>query len=162
MRPSRRRRRGQRPDGRWVSVAMLLQPCPPAEPADRTHRFTRNCVILACPSDSALSEHRRLDRRGVERACPANASDSRMRASFHRRTAAEPSAPQPAPVKSDCRRLARVGAISPLLSAAPAQSIVAQPEQLVLLGVSGSQEAFAVPFSQAVFSLNRSSVLMAA
>jgi hypothetical protein len=85
-----------------------------------------------------------------------------MRASFHRRTAAEPSAPQPAPVKSDCRRLARVGAISPLLSAAPAQSIVAQPEQLVLLGVSGSQEAFAVPFSQAVFSLNRSSVLMAA
>jgi len=62
--------------GDGANVAMLLQPCPPAEPADRTRGFTRNCVILACPSDSALSEHRRLDRPGVERVRPASASCS--------------------------------------------------------------------------------------
>ena len=107
-----------------------------------------NCVIL--------NEHRRLCRRSVERARPASVSGSRMRASFHRRPAAEPTSSQPAPPQSDCRRLARDGAGSPLLSVAPAWS-VAQPEQLILLRLLRSCEAFAGMVSRAASSLNRSS-----
>ena len=75
--------------------------------------------------------------------------------------AAEPTAPEPAPVQSDCRRLARAGANPPLLSAAPAHSIAAQPERAVLPRLSRSCEAFAGMASRTASSLNWPSASMA-
>jgi hypothetical protein len=119
-------------------------------------RGVRLCgVMRKATAIVILNEHRGLDRRSVEQARPANASSSRMRASFHRPTAAEPTSSEPAPPQSDCRRLVRGGAHSPLLSAPPAQSIVAQPKQRILSRLSRSYVAFAEMFSQAVSFLNR-------
>ena len=67
-----------------------------------------------------LNASRDLGRPGVERARLANVSGSRRRASLHPPPAAGRSSSSPAPARSDCRRLARDGAGSPLLSAARA------------------------------------------
>ena len=105
--------------------------------------------------------HRGLDHPDGERVRPAGAPGSRMRASRHRRPAAGRLGPSLEPRRPECRRLARAGAISPLLWPAPAQPVVVLAQPLVLRRRWQSYEASALGALRAGSSLNRPSVSMA-